>query len=234
LVSVDEEVAANLDLAIGDKLTFMIAGVELNATIDNFRRIKWDSFEPNFFMVFSGGSLDAFPRTFITALKVEDRQRDAMLEVARSHPSISIIDTGAIVEQVRGIIDRASLAIQAVFLFTLGAGLVVLFAAVQTTLGERRYESALLRTFGASSGTVFAGVAAEFLALGLAAGFLAALGASALGWVAARELFDLQYGFDPALWLTGFLGGAAVVGLSGIVAARSAVSTPPVRVLRAQ
>ena len=233
LVSVDEDVAEQLELAIGDELTFMIAGVGITATIDNLRRIKWDSFEPNFFMVFTGGSLDPFPRTFITALRVEGAQRDAMLTLAREHPSISIIDTGAIIEQVRGIIDRASLAIQAVFLFTLGAGLVVLFAAVQTTLGERRYESALLRTFGASSRTVFAGVAAEFLAIGLAAGLLASLGASALGWVAARELFQLSYGFDPALWLTGFLGGALVVGVSGIVAARSAVNTPPVRVLRA-
>ena len=233
LVSVDEDIANQLDLELGDELSFVVGGETLTATIDNLRRIKWDSFEPNFFMVFSGGSLDAYPRTFITALKVADEQRGAMLTLAREHPSISIIDTGAIVEQVRGIIDRASLAIQAVFLFTLGAGLVVLFAAVQTTLGERRYESALLRTFGARSGTVFAGVAAEFLAIGLAAGLLAALGASALGWVAARELFQLSYGFDPALWLTGFLGGAGVVGLSGVLAARSAVATSPVRVLRA-
>ena len=181
LVSVDEDVAVRLDLAIGDVLTFMIAGIELTATVDNLRRIKWDSFEPNFFMVLSGGSLDPFPRTFITALKIEPTQREAMLTLARTHPSISVIDTGAIIEQVRGIIDRASLAIQAVFLFTLGAGLVVLFAAVQTTLGERRYESALLRTFGASSSTVFAGVAAEFLAIGLAAGLLAALGRECAG-----------------------------------------------------
>ncbi|MEM1262395.1 MAG: FtsX-like permease family protein [Pseudomonadota bacterium] len=233
LVSVDEEVAVQLSLSMGDVLTFMIAGVEIDATISSFRRIQWDSFEPNFFMVLSGGALDQFPRTFITALRVDDSQRNAMLTLAREHPSVSVIDTGAIIEQVRGIIDRASLAVQAVFLFTLGAGLVVLFAAVQTTLNERRYESALLRTFGARSGTVFAGVAAEFLAIGLAAGLLAALGASALGWVAARELFQLSYGFDPMLWLAGFLGGAAVVGLSGIIAARSAVTTPPVRVLRA-
>ncbi|MEM8981567.1 MAG: FtsX-like permease family protein [Pseudomonadota bacterium] len=233
LVSVDEDIAVQLGLSLGDTLTFMIAGVEIDATISNYRRIQWDSFEPNFFMVLSGGALDPFPRTYITALRVDDAKRNAMLDLARQHPSVSVIDTGAIIEQVRGIIDRASLAVQAVFLFTLGAGLVVLFAAVQTTLNERRYESALLRTFGARSGTVFAGVAAEFLAIGLAAGLLAALGASALGWVAARELFQLSYGFDPGLWLAGFLGGAAVVGLSGIVAARSAVTTPPVRVLRA-
>ena len=114
------------------------------------------------------------------------------------------------------------------FFRTVGDGIV----AAQTTLDERRYESALLRTFGARRRTVLAGIAAEFAALGLAAGIFAALGASLIGGLAATQLFNLDYEINPMLWLIGTLAGVAVVGISGVVAARSAVNTPPVRTLR--
>ena len=103
--------------------------------------------------------------------------------------------------------DRASLAVQYVFLFTLAAGVVVLLAAVQSTRDERRYESAMLRTLGASRGTVLQGVAAEFSALGFLSGTLAAFGATGIGWVLARRLFSLQYTLDPWVWVVGLVCG---------------------------
>lgn len=232
LVSVDEEVATDLGLKLGDVLTFNVAGVELNAPIESLRSIEWDSFQPNFFMVLSPGALDDYPKTFISSLYVAPEKRASLLRLVRKHPSISVIDLGAVIAQIRSVIDRASGAVQAVFLFTLAAGLVVLFAAVQATLDERRYESALLRTFGATTGTVFAGIAAEFLALGSAAGIFAALGATLLGWVVASSLFDLPYTADPALWVAGIVAGTTLVGASGLLAARSAVNSPPVKTLR--
>lgn len=231
-VSVDEEVMADLGVTLGDTVTYQIAGEDLTATITSVRSIQWDTFLPNFFMVFSPGALDDYPMTFVSGFYVDESQQTAMLKLARNFPSVSAIDMGAIIRQIKGVIDKAALAVQAVFLLTLFAGLVVLFAAVQSTLSERRYESALLRTFGASAATVRAGVGAEYLALGLAAGLLAALGATLLGWVAARELFNLSYAPSLALWLTGVFGGAAVVGLSGLIAARSAIRSSPMQVLR--
>ncbi len=231
-VSVDIEVADDLGLTLGDMLTFNVGGDEITAAYSSARLIEWDSFQPNFFMVLSPGSLDDYAKTFVTSLNVDESRRATMLAVVREHPSVSIIDLGAILEQVRTVIDRASTAVQAVFVFTLGAGLVVLFAAVQTTLDQRRYESALLRTFGATTGTVFSGVATEFLALGIAAGLFAATGATLLGRVSAERLFGLDYSLDPVLWLIGVGGGALLVGISGVVAANSAVSTPPIRTLR--
>jgi hypothetical protein len=95
--------------------------------------------------------------------------------LVRQFPTVSVFDVDAILKQIREIMDRASLAVQYVFLFTLVAGIVVLLAAVQSTRDERRYESAMLRTLGASRGTVLQGVAAEFSALGFLSGTLAAL-----------------------------------------------------------
>jgi len=232
-VSVETEAARDMGVDIGNVLTFDIAGVQLTATVTSLREVEWDSFQPNFFMVFSPNSLRDYPKTFIASLKVPDDQRGALLKLVRTHPSVSVIDIEAVLDQVRQIIDKAALAVQSVFVFTLAAGLVVLFAAVQSTLDERRYESALLRTFGARRRTIFAGLAAEFIALGLAAGIFAALGASVVGGLAATQLFNLDYQLDPTLWLLGTLTGVVVVGLSGVLAAHGVVNTPPVRTLRA-
>jgi putative ABC transport system permease protein len=138
----------------------------------------------------------------------------------------------ALLGQVRAIMDNASLAVQYVFLFTLLAGLTVLLAAVQSTRDERRYESALLRTLGASRRLILAGVGAEFFALGLLAGLLAAIGASAIGYLLATRVFELEYTLDPLVWSAGVLAGTLVVGLSGLLATRAAVVAPPVSTLR--
>jgi putative ABC transport system permease protein len=233
LISMEEEAAANAGLTIGDRLKFFVAGREVEAEIASTRKINWDSFQPNFFIVFSPGALDGMPTTYISSMRIADENQAMLINLVRAHPSISVIDLGAILEQVRGIIDKASLAVQAVFMFTLAAGIAVLFAAVQSTIDERRFESAMLRALGAKRRTVFSGVMAEFAALGTAAGVLASAGASVLAYLVATQLFELPYEFSPALWLAGVSAGIIVVCLSGYFAARGAVNARPADVLRA-
>jgi putative ABC transport system permease protein len=232
LVSIEEEVAMETGLGIGDVLRFEIAGQLLDAEITSVRRINWDSFMPNFFLVLSPGALDDYPATFIASMRVEDDDKGALVDLVREHPTISVIDLDAILQQVRSIIEKASLAVQAVFFFTLAAGIAVLFAAVQSTIDERRFESAMLRALGARKRVVFSGVMAEFAALGAAAGILASAGASILAAVLATQLFDLPYSFNPMLWLAGVAAGLLVVCASGYFAARSAINAAPVDVLR--
>ena len=232
LVSVEEEAAMETGLDLGDKIVFMVAGQEIELTIASIRRVNWDSFQPNFFMVLSPGALDKMPATYISALRLPEESQAVLISLVRQHPSISVIDIDAILQQVRGIIDKASLAVQAVFMFTLAAGIAVLFAAVQSTIDERRFESAMLRALGARKRTVFAGVMTEFAALGLAAGVLASAGASILAAIVAVRLFELPYVFNPWLWVAGILAGVLVVCASGFIAARSAINSPPVDVLR--
>ena len=105
--------------------------------------------------------------------------------------------------------------------------------AVQSTIDERRFESSMLRALGARKRTVFAGVMAEFAALGLAAGVLASAGASILAAIIAVQLFELPYEFSPLLWVAGIAAGVIIVCASGFIAARGAVNSPPVDVLRA-
>lgn len=150
----------------------------------------------------------------------------------REFPSVTLLDLEVILRQVRMIIDRASLAVQYVFLFTLLAGITVLLAAIQVTKDERRFESAILHTLGAGRRKIMQGLAVEFTALGTMAGLLAAFGATAVGWVVAEQAFELDYGLNPWVWLAGCVAGAAVVGFCGTLATRSAVNEPPVAVLR--
>lgn len=232
LVSLEEDAAREMGVELGDTLRFLIAGREVDLTISSLRHVNWDSFEPNFFMVLSPGAIEDLPATFVSSLKVEGDRKDLLLELVRAHPTVSIIDLDVILNQVKGIIDKASLAVQAVFVFTLAAGIAVLFAAVQATIDERRFESAMLRAFGVRRRTVLSGVLTEFAAIGLAAGLLAAAGASVLAAVIAVQLFDLDYQFSAVLWLAGLVGGTLLVCLSGFAAARGAINAPPANVLR--
>lgn len=222
----------DMGLSLGDELTFAIAGQSATVRITSTRRINWDSFRPNFFMVVNPGVMDQFAHTYITSFYLSPERRSAALDLATALPGISVIDIDAVLDQVRRAMSRAALAVQYVFLFTFAAGLTVLLAAIQATRDERMYESAVLRTLGASRGVVLQGIAAEFTALGLLAGTLAAVGAGVLGFFLARELFQLEYLPGPLLGLYGLVAGALVVGISGTLAARSVVREPPVSTLR--
>jgi putative ABC transport system permease protein len=232
LVSISSEYQEALQLKLGDKLSFDVAGETLTVEVASVRKIRWDSFRPNFFLVFPPGLLDGAAGTYMTSVYLTPLQRPALADLVRQFPTISVFDVDAILKQIRDIMDRASLAVQYVFLFTLAAGIVVLLAAVQSTRDERRYESAMLRTLGASRGTVLQGVAAEFSALGFLSGTLAAFGATGVGWVLARRLFSLQYTLDPWVWVVGLVCGTILVGLSGTLATRRVVNTPPIVTLR--
>jgi putative ABC transport system permease protein len=232
LVSISTEVQESLGLKIGDSMTFDVAGETYDARVASVRKVKWDSFKPNFFLVFPPGLLDDTAGTWMTSAFLDSSQSRSIAELVRRFPSVSVFDLDDLLQQVRSVIDKAVLAVQSVFVFTLFAGLTVLLAAVQASREERRYESAMLRTLGASRRTVLQGVLAEFTTLGLLSGLLAALGASVAGYFLARFVLEVAYSPDPWVWLIGLAGGAALVAASGWLATRSVVNHPPVATLR--
>jgi putative ABC transport system permease protein len=232
LVSVAVEYQEALGLKLGDRLTFDVAGETLDAEVASFREVEWDNFRPNFFLVFPPKTLDGLAGTWLTAMKLGEDQRRVLADVVRRFPSVSLFDIDAILAQVRDVMNRASLAVQYVFLFTLAAGITVLLAAIQATRDERRYESAMLRTLGARRRVVLAGVASEFTALGMLSGVLAAVGATLVGWLLATRVFELEYAIDPWVWVIGLVAGAAIVGGAGTFAARNVINHPPISTLR--
>jgi putative ABC transport system permease protein len=217
---------------LGDRLTFNVAGEDIEAPVTSLRTIEWDSFQPNFFVVLSPGLAADLPQTFLASIYVPRDRVEVLSRLVRQFPGVTVLDLEVLLSQVRSVIDKASLAVQYVFLFTLLAGVVVLLAAIQLTRDERRFESAILHTLGAARRKILQGVAVEFLALGSLAGVLAAVGATLLGWGLATYAFKLDYTVSPLLWPAGLLTGALIVGITGTLATRKAVNEPPVAVLR--
>jgi len=233
LVSLASEFQEALGVKVGDRLTFDIGGDTVQATVASIRKVKWDTFQPNFFIVFAPGVLENTAGTYMTSAYFKPGAARSLAALARRFPSVSIFDIDELLTKVRAVLDQAALAVQSVFVFTLFAGLTVLLAAVQASRDERRYESAMLRTLGASRGTVVQGVLAEFATLGSLSGLLAAAGASVAAYFLTTRWLELRYAFEFLPWVEGVLGGALLVCLGGWIATRSVVNQPPLKTLRA-
>ena len=231
LVSVAEDFAESLGLKLGDRLGFDVAGESLEVRVASLRKVSWDSFRPNFFLVFPPGLLEGAAGTYMTSARFQPRTPGALAALVHAFPGVSVFDVGDLLAQVRSMIGKAAIAVQSVFLFTLGAGLTVLLAAVQASRDERRYEMAIMRVLGASRRLLLRNLVAEFSTLGLLAGLLAATGAVIGGFLLARTL-GLGYHFDPLLWCLGVAGTVLLVAGGGWIATRSVLARPPAGLLR--
>jgi putative ABC transport system permease protein len=231
--SVEAGLAETLGIRLEHTLTFDIAGQSIEGPVKSLRSVAWDTFQVNFFVLLPPGVLENFPATYITSFHLPASQRQLLGELVQVFPGITVLDVDALLEKARSIVEQAISAVQYVFLFTLLAGLGVLYAAVQATLDERKREAAILRTLGASRNKIILGVLSEFVMLGLLAGVVAVLGASALSQWLAKAVFELDFHFDPWLAIIGVLGAAAGAGLAGFLGTRSVLATPPTASLRA-
>lgn len=232
VVSVEEGLAETLGIALGDELTFRVAGREVTVEVTSLREVEWDSFRVNFFVIAPPGVLESFPASYITALYVPPERHRVLNALVMEFPNITVIDVAAIMQQVRRIMERVALAVEYVFLFTVLSGLLVMYAAIYSTLDERIRESVLLRTLGADRRRLQRALAVEFTVLGLLSGLVGAFAAGLLADQLAGRVFQLDYGPDPWLWLVGAAAGAAGVGLAGVLATRFVLRIPPLRALR--
>ena len=232
LFSVEEGIAETIGIRMGDRLSYNIAGVTVEGKVANLRQVNWDSFQPNFFVIGTPGMLQNLPATYITSFYLPPGDEKLLSELIRQFPSVTLIDVSSIMQQIREIISRGATAVEYVFLFTLIAGLLVLYAGIQASRDIRRQESAILRTMGMRRSRLIKAVAIEFVTLGVLAGLLASICASATGWAISTELFELGYEFNPWIWILGTLGGAIGIGSAGILATYPLVVHPPLHTLR--
>lgn len=234
-VSAEQGIMKTLNLSLGDELGFEIAGEVVTARITGVRKLAWDSMKVNFFMILSPSLLEGKPQTWITAYHqsatATGRPLDA--ELVRRFSNLTIFDTGNIVRQIQAMLEQVIRAVQVLFVLTVLAGLVVLYAALASSREERTREAGLMRAMGATRSQL---LWAQMLELGVAggmAGTLAAAAALAVGMVLARQVF--QFDYEPQ-WL-GLLGGALLGSVAAMIAGglglRSVLRTPPLVTLRA-
>ncbi|MBU2138297.1 MAG: ABC transporter permease [Gammaproteobacteria bacterium] len=230
-VSVESELAESLQLNLGDRLTFMIGGAEREVVVRNLREVDWNSFQPNFYMIFQPGTLQDLPVTYLTSFYLPPQQERELVSLSRAFPSATLLQVEALLAQLRSILAQVTLAIEFVLLFVLAAGLTVLFAGLQATLDERIRQGALLRALGAERRLLIKARRAEFGLLGGASGVLAALGCELISYLLYRYAFQLDW--QPHPWLLVLpLIGALLVGGAGIIGTRRALNASPLTILR--
>jgi putative ABC transport system permease protein len=232
LVSVEAKLAERLGIRLGDELGFSVGAETFSAVVTSIRSVQWDSFRPNFYMVFPPGMLEGFAATWMTSFHLSPADKPLLIDLVRSYPALTILEMDLIIEQVERIFRQVTLAVEYVLLFVLLAGFAVLFAALQSSLDERLYEGALLRALGASRRQLRAGHLAEFVALGLLAGLVAAIGTECLAWVLYTRVLHFDYSFKWQVWVVAPLLGAVLIGAAGYHGTRAVVRRSPVLLLR--
>ncbi|HEX6794806.1 MAG TPA: FtsX-like permease family protein [Casimicrobiaceae bacterium] len=231
-ISLEEGIAKTLGVKVGDRLTFDAGGIRITAPVTSTRKVDWDSFRVNFFALFAPGALDRLPATYIAAFRAPQGDVRWLSGLVQRYPNILSIDVAEILAQVQSIIERVARAVEFVFLFTLAGGLLVLQAAIASTQDERKFDAAIVRTLGASRAQLRGAHAAEFLLLGGLAGFLGAVGATAIGWALADRVFNIPFTGNALVFVYGIVGGALAVLCAGWLGTRETVREPPLRVLR--
>ncbi len=232
LMSLEAKLAGTLAIKLNDHVSFVINGSEREFKISNLREVDWQTFNINFFTVVPPGLLDDDPASWVTSIHLKPEQKSLIAGLVKLYPNVTVIDVEAMMMRVRAIMDRITLALEFIFLFSLLAGLAVLIAAIQSSQDERRYESAVLRTLGARRSVLLRGLFSEFITLGALAGFLAGFAATTLAWVLADQVFHFPYQFNPYIALTGIVSGVLIVGVAGVLGTRSVLNHPPVETLR--
>ena len=231
-LSVEEGIAATLGWKLGDTLTFSVGGQTFSARITSLRKLRWDSMKVNFFVIAPPALLESMPTSYITAFRVAPGEERAMLALTQRFPNLTVVDVGAAVRQAQGVIDQLINAVQFVFLFALGAGVLVLYSALVSTEDERRREAAVMRVYGASRAQVAGSQRVEFLAMGLVAGILATAGAAAIGQLLAQRVFDLDLPPSPMLLVAGPLAGLLLLSLNAWLSSRKVLRASPALTLR--
>jgi putative ABC transport system permease protein len=232
LFSVEEGIAQTLGIKMGDRLGYEIAGSQLSGVVTSLRKVEWDSFRVNFFVVAPPGVLDSYPASYVTSFHLAPARSALMDQLVKRFPNFLVIDVAAVLSQVQRIMEQVVKAVEFVFLFGLLAGLVVLFAAISATHDERVFDAAIMRTVGATGRQMLSAHASEFAAIGALAGVLAAIGASLLGWVLATRVLTVPYQVSPWVWLVGLIGGTGGVLIAGLLGTRRVLRTPPMQIFR--
>ncbi|UOA09855.1 ABC transporter permease [Methylobacter sp. S3L5C] len=231
-VSIEQKLAGSLKIKLGDLLKFTVGSQQINATVTSIRELRWDTMKPNFYMVFSPGTLDAYPSTFITSFYLPESQKNSLNTLVKKYPGTTILEVDLILKQFKTILTQLTQAINYLLYFALMAGFTVLFAAVYATLDERIYEGALMRTLGANRSLLRTTHIIEFGTLGLISGVLAVVISEAIIYVLYTQVMAIEYHPDLYLWAIIPVTGALSVGIAGCWGVRHVLNKSPLRILR--
>lgn len=235
-ISVEVDLAGELGVTVGDTIVWDVQGVRVVSVVANLREVNWARFEPNFFVVFPPGALDAAPQTWVTLARLDSAGARGAVQrrLVERYPNVSTIDLSVVQQAIDDVLSRVTLGVRFMALFSLAAGGMVLIGAVAGTRRQRIKEGVLLKTLGATRKQVMRIALAEYVSLGLLSAF-ASLGlATIAGWAVVDRFFELTFRF-PATGILGF--GVAIIGLTvavGLWTSREVFARTPLEILRTE
>jgi len=234
-ISLEEGLARDLGVAVGDTLDFDVQGVPVKTVIGSIRQVDWRRMSANFFVVFPEGVLEGAPKFHVMAVRASDAATSARIQqaVVREHPNVSAIDLGLIMQTIDTVYNKASFVVEFLALFTVVTGVIVLAGAVLIGRHQRVRESVLLRTLGATKQQVNRILFAEYFALGTLGAAVGAVLAVGANWLLAKYVFQMNW---PVPSLVVLFGGwaavSAVTVITGLLSSRGICDHPPLEVLR--
>ncbi|MBI2537567.1 MAG: FtsX-like permease family protein [Gemmatimonadetes bacterium] len=233
-ISVEQDLAQELGVTLGDRITWDVQGIQVETRVTSLRRVTWARFEPNFFVVFAPGVLEAAPHSFVVLTRVADHtaraevQRDLVLR----YSNIAAVDLTLLQETLDSVLGSVSLAIRFMALFSIVSGLLVLTGAIATTRFQRMRETVLLKTLGASQRQIIGITLTEYSALGALAGLTGVLLAGVAGWALMRFFFEVPFRL-PSVPLGGLAVAAALITMVvGLANSWHVFGRTPLAVLR--
>jgi putative ABC transport system permease protein len=231
-VSIEQKLAKSLAVDIGDKLTFTVGSQQFSASVSSIRKVQWDTMRPNFYMIFSSGTLDAFAKTYLTSFYLAPEQKYILNKLIKTYPSMTVFEVDVLLKQFRTILAQITKAIDYLLVFALFAGIMVLFAAIYSTLDNRIYHGAILRTLGANRKLLHKSHLIEFALLGLIASLVSVVICEIVSYCLYNFVLSMDYNPNWILWLAVPAIVSLIVGLTGLWGVRQVLNKSPMPVLR--
>ena len=233
-ISVATQIEDDLQLAVGDSLTFNVQGVPVRTRVASIREVDFQRPEPNFFVVFPVGVLEPAPQFFATIVQTDGDNHSTSIQqaVVQEFPNISAIDIGLALQSVQEFLDKVSMAVQFMALFSILTGFIVLASSISISRKQRSREAVLLRTLGANKKQISMIQTIEYALLGLLASFTGLLLALVASWGLAFFYFDLTFvpDFLTLLVISGLITISAI--LIGWTGSRHIFKHSPIEILR--
>ncbi len=235
-LSLEQSVAAEMHVKVGDIIAWDVQGVKVPVQVTSLRDVNWGRFEPNFFAVFTTKALRGAPKQYATVAAVPNDSIIATLQRASvtRFPNISSMDLSLVRRTIGQIVEKVSLAVRFLALFSLAMAIPVLFSAVAATRRDRLREGVLLKTLGATSAQIARILLSEYALLGTLGALTGMVLSFAGAWGLVRFIFDGT--FAPALlpaFMIAFIMMALAIAI-GLLTSRDVFKETPMAALREQ
>jgi len=241
--SMEQEVAQEIGLKVGDRVEFSIGGITFSAVLSSLRDVDWQSMNLNFYVIFKPGTLDRFAPNWVTSVAVMDKQdmqnntvlpkqAPFVMQMVQQFPTSVVLGLDGIIDRIRNVITRVSQGLELIMVLVLVCGAMVMFASIAVSYDERLKESAILRTLGSSRKLILGALLVEYAMLGLIAGVLAVLGAELVLYFVQIMVFELTPSIHPMLWFIGTLVGVLLISALGLMRSKELVSVSPLQSLK--